>query len=286
MRVFLRYAVRETFSNLWRNRLMTLAAVLTVAVSLTLVGAALMFKQSASQASVVWEQQTKVTVWMNASAKPAEMSSIESQLKASPYIHGTCAFQTQQQSYHQALILLPESMSSVLRVQHMPSAFLCVPVVPTDASILISTFSGQPGVLTVTAPIKAIHQMQQAIRVVQYVAIALALTLLVSAIVLILNTIRLAIFARRREVSVMKLVGATNWFIRMPFISEGFMQGLFGSLVSVGLLVLLHIWYPFTGNEFHLSTQDLVGTSIVVVAVGVLIGSIGSAFAIRRFLDV
>ena len=84
----------------------------------------------------------------------------------------------------------------------------------------------------------------------------------------------------------MKLVGATNWFIRMPFISEGFMQGLFGSLVAVALLVLLHAWYPLSGNEFHLSTQDVVGTSIVVVAVGVLIGSIGSAFAIRRFLDV
>ena len=168
----------------------------------------------------------------------------------------------------------------------MPSAYLCVPSVPTDASILISTFSGQPGVYKVTAPTNAIHHMQQTIRVMQFVAITLALTLLVSAIVLILNTIRLAIFSRRREVSVMKLVGATNWFIRMPYISEGFMQGLLGSGVAVALLTALHTWYPLSGNEFHLSTSDLVGTSIVVVLVGVLIGSLGSAFAIRRFLDV
>jgi cell division transport system permease protein len=119
----------------------------------------------------------------------------------------------------------------------------------------------------------------------QIVFLVLAGVLLLSATVLILNTIRMAIFARRREVSVMKLVGATNWFIRIPYITEGFIQGFLGSAVAIGAVTALHTWYPLH-NEFQLDTSSLVGTIAVVLIVGVLIGSVGSAIAIRRFLDV
>jgi cell division transport system permease protein len=119
----------------------------------------------------------------------------------------------------------------------------------------------------------------------QIVFLALAAVLLLSALVLILNTIRMAIFSRRREVSVMKLVGATNWFIRVPYITEGFVQGLLGSAVAVVVVSALKIWYPLH-NEFALNSSALYGTVTVVLVVGVLIGSVGSAIAIRRFLDV
>ena len=199
MRVYFRYAFKETFSNLWRNRMMTIAAILTVA--------------------------------------------------------------------------------------DMPSSFRCVPVVPSDAFVVESTFSNEPGVYKVTAPEQQIRQMNKAIRILQIVFLALAAVLLLSATVLILNTIRMAIFARRREVSVMKLVGATNWFIRIPYITEGFIQGLLGSLVAVGAVTALHVWYPLH-YEFQLNTNALLGTNAVVLVVGILIGSVGSAIAIRRFLDV
>jgi len=86
-------------------------------------------------------------------------------------------------------------------------------------------------------------------------------------------------------VSVMKLVGATNWFIRIPYITEGFIQGLLGAVVAVGLVTALHTWYPLP-IEFKLNTSALLGTNAVVLIVGVVIGSVGSAIAIRRFLDV
>jgi len=86
-------------------------------------------------------------------------------------------------------------------------------------------------------------------------------------------------------VSVMKLVGATNWFIRIPYISEGFIQGLLGSVVAIVGVTALHTWYPLH-NEFALNTSKLLGTNLVVLIVGVVIGSVGSPIAIRRFLDV
>ena len=284
MRVYLRYAIKETFSNLWRNRMMTIAAVLTVAVSLSLVGAALLLKQSAAQASAQWQQGTRVTVWMQPTATAGELASVQSQLANSPLVKN-CVYFSQAQDYAEAKLLLPKSEWDVLSVSAMPSSYRCVPTVPSNAFAIETTFSNQPGVYKVTAPEQQIREMNRAIRILQVVFLALAGVLLLSATVLILNTIRMAIFARRREVSVMKLVGATNWFIRVPYITEGFIQGLLGSAVAILAVTALHTWYPLH-NEFALDTAALVGTNVVVLVVGVAIGSIGSAIAIRRFLDV
>ena len=284
MRVYLRYAFKETFTNLWRNRMMTVAAVLTVAVSLSLVGSALLLKQSAAQASAQWQQGTRVTVWMQPNASSSEIDSVKTQLASMPIVKD-CQFFTQAQDYQQAKTLLPADEWSVLTPSATPSSFRCVPTVPTDAFTVQSTFTNQPGVYQVTAPEQQIRQMNHAIRILQIVFLALAAVLLLSATVLILNTIRMAIFSRRREVSVMKLVGATNWFIRVPFITEGFIQGLLGSAVAILAVTALHTWYPLH-NEFALNASALLGTNTVVLVVGVVIGSVGSAIAIRRFLDV
>jgi cell division transport system permease protein len=284
MRVYLRYALKETFGNLWRNRMMTIAAVLTVAVSLSLVGAALFLKQSAAQASVAWQQGTRVTVWMQPNASTNEIATIQSQLADLPIVK-SCVYYTKQQDFQEALKLLPQSEANVLTVADIPSSFRCVPTVPANAFVVESTFTSQPGVYSVTAPDQQIREESHTIRILQIVFLALAGVLFLSASVLILNTIRMAIFSRRREVSVMKLVGATNWFIRIPFITEGFIQGLLGSVVAILAVTALHTWYPLH-NVYVLSTSALIGTNAVVLIVGVVIGSVGSAIAIRRFLDV
>ncbi|MGA7835513.1 MAG: permease-like cell division protein FtsX [Acidimicrobiales bacterium] len=284
MRVYFRYAFKETLSNLWRNRMMTVAAVLTVAVSLSLVGSALLLKQSAAQASVEWQQGTRVTIWMQPTASLSEISSVNSQLHTMPIVKN-CTYFTQAQDYQQAKKLLPQDEWTVLKVADVPSSFQCVPVVPSDTFAVESTFNHGPGIYEVTGPNQQIKSMNKVIRVLQIVFLALAAVLLLSAMVLILNTIRMAIFSRRREVSVMKLVGATNWFIRIPYITEGFIQGFLGSVVAILAVTALHTWYPLH-NEFTLNTSALLGTNAVVLIVGVVIGSVGSGIAIRRFLDV
>ena len=122
----------------------------------------------------------------------------------------------------------------------------------------------------------------------------LAIGVMVGAIALIVNTIQLAIFARRREVAVMKLVGATNWFIRVPFMLEGLIQGDRGR--HRGLrphLFVRNTIASFVGNETVLGTRQLFVTSheaivtgLILLGVGALVGVFGSAFAIRRFLAV
>ncbi len=150
---------------------------------------------------------------------------------------------------------------------------------------------------SVKYPGQQIKTMQSVIRILQWVFLSVAVVLLLSASVLILNTIRMAIFARRREVSVMKLVGATNWFIRLPFMAEGLIQGLAGAGVAV--LVVLALYFGIgldttktaanQGNiiaQMSLGGWEVAGTCILVAVVGVVVGVVGSAFAVRRFLDV
>jgi cell division transport system permease protein len=291
---FSQYVVKETTTNLWRNRVTTVAAIFTVMVSLFLVGGSLILGQGASNAEIKWQQGTLVTVWMAPSATAQEIDAIRSQLDAFPYVHD-CYYQTQAQDYEEAKHLLTPTELSVLKPELLPSSHRCVPNQPQDARLVMDKFSGQPGVQVVTAPTQALKNQQRTIAIAQWSVLVIASVLLVSSAVLILNTIRMAIFARKREVAVMKLVGATNWFIRVPFIFEGLIQGLIGSLMAGGLLWagewFWHSraanWAPDTlGSQMLLSSWQLIWCELIVIFLGMVIGSIGSAIAIRRFLDV
>jgi cell division transport system permease protein len=293
--VSLEYVVRETGANLWRNRLMTIAAVLTVAVSLSLVGAALLLRQGSANATGTLERGTKVTVWMNPEATSQQINAVKTQLAQLNYVVQPCEYWNKSRNFSEARHLLPSDVIAATTVNEMPTSYWCTPVALSDAAQVVRTFSGTPGVKAVTEPQQAIHNEETAINVIKWVFVIIAIVLIVSAAVLILNTIRMAIFARRREVSVMKLVGATNWFIRVPFMTEGLLQGLLGSLLAAGVVWLLYALINTWGgaktssNVFttiQTSTSQMIVTNVVVIIVGGLIGTIGSAIAIRRFLDV
>jgi cell division transport system permease protein len=289
------YVARETASNLWRNRLMTIAAVLTVAVSLTLVGAALLLRQGAANASGQWERGTQVTVWMQPNADKQEIHAVSTQLAQLNYVRQPCAYWDKARNFAEAKKILPSDVTAATNESEFPTSFWCTPVALSDASQVIATFKGTAGVDTVTAPLQQIHTEEKVINVLKWVLLGVAVVLIISAAVLILNSIRMAIFSRRREVSVMKLVGATNWFIRVPYMSEGLIQGLLGSAISAGAVYILYLFINHAGggsdssnvfSAMHMTGWEVFSTDIVVVFVGVLIGSLGSAIAIRRFLDV
>jgi cell division transport system permease protein len=289
------YVVRETASNLWRNRLMTIAAVLTVAVSLSLVGAALLLRQGSANATGTLERGTQVTVWMEPNANAQEISAVGTELSQLNYVVQPCVYWNKARNFSEARRLLPSDVFQATTEAEMPTSYWCTPVALSDAAQVVHTFSGTAGVLSVTEPQQTIHNEETVINVSKWVCLAIAIVLIVSAAVLILNTIRMAIFARRREVSVMKLVGATNWFIRIPFMSEGLLQGLIGSLLAAVVVYFVYLFINHEGGgktssniftAMHMSGSEVLLTNVVVVIVGMAIGSIGSAIAIRRFLDV
>jgi cell division transport system permease protein len=148
-----------------------------------------------------------------------------------------------------------------------------------------------PGVDKVNDGKKISHRILQVAHVIEVVFTVATLVLLIASILLISNTIRLSIFSRRREIEVMKLVGATNWFVRGPFMLEGLICGLFGSLLAVFFLVLgkaiaLPSILPHLSGDSDVRALSFPLTALILIGMGLGLGAIGSGLTIRRFLQV
>src|SRR5438445_320946 len=168
-----------------------------------------------------------------------QMSAIEHQLRAMPEVKRV-RFVSKDAAYAEFKKLFANSpdMVETVTADNLPPSFRVVPKAAEQVESIGEPFRNRPGVYRVVYAEKQVKTLLKVTRALQLGILVIALVLLVSASVLILNTIRMAIFARRREVAVMKLVGATNWFIRVPFMFEGLLQGLVGAGVAFAAVYL------------------------------------------------
>ncbi|HEX7276470.1 MAG TPA: permease-like cell division protein FtsX [Acidimicrobiales bacterium] len=297
MAVNLSYVARETVSNLRRNISMASAALLTVAVSLTLVGGALLVKRGVDRATVQWKDNVELSIFMKPEASAPESEAIDRQLKAMPevkryhYVSKPEAFE----EFRKIFANEPDVRDS-LTVEQIPPSYRVVPKQAEQTKLIGERFRDTAGVFRVSYAKEEVDALVSVTNFLQIMLWAVAAVLLAAASLLILNTIRMAIFARRREVAVMKLVGATNWFIRIPFMLEGLIQGLAGAALAYGVVWigrdLIQSRITEARNDIQLFKQflvtsgDVAGTGVLLLIVGVLVGTVGSALAVSRFLDV
>jgi cell division transport system permease protein len=290
------YVTRETVTNLRRNVLMTGAAILTVAVSLALVGGALLVKQAVDNATVQWKGGVELSVFMKPDVQQNEADGLDSELRAMPEVK-RIRFVSQADAYDEFKKMFAGSPDMVdsLTPDKMPPSFRVVPKQAEQVEVIGERFRNRPGVLDIEYAKDTVKALLSITRILQVVMWTIALVLLLAAALLILNTIRMAIYARRREVAVMKLVGATNWFIRIPFMFEGLVQGLAGAAAAVAVIwagsnVLRHsitrAKHLDLLHQFVVTNNEVLGTAIFLVVVGVVVGALGSAVAVSRFLDV
>ncbi|MBW3614823.1 MAG: permease-like cell division protein FtsX [Actinobacteria bacterium] len=293
MAISVDYVVRETATNLRRNLLMTTAAILTVAVSLSLVGAALLLRQGVTRATLQWQGGVELSIFLNPDIATTQRDGIKAQLDAMPEVRRV-AYVDQEAAYtefKQMFANSPDMVESV-SAKDLPPSFRVVPRQPELTEIVGQRFNKREGVKEVVYAEDMVETLINFTDFLQNVIFAVAGVLLLSAALLILNTIRMAIFARRREVAVMKLVGATNWFIRVPFMLEGMVQGVVGAAASFLMLVVSRglIASALEGNQlieqFVVSSADVMGTGFFILGMGALVGGAGSALAVSRFLDV
>jgi cell division transport system permease protein len=292
------YAFRETGSNLRRNFTLTAASLITVVVSLTLVGVSLLIRQAVDNALVRWKGGVEFIVFMKPDATADQLAAVNRDLDENPQVKSV-RFVDKPEAYEEFKTLFPDSpeLTESLQIEQMPPSYRVVPL--TDDSTVVGAlgtqFEGKPGVFAVEYSKEALDWLRSISRFLGVGLIIAAGVLLVAAVLLIWNTIRTAIFARRREVEVMKLVGATNWFIRVPFMLEGLVQGIVGAIAAcVGVWSLNAFWKSrvIDGIEQEqlkalvVSAGELQFVFIVVLVVGALAGAIGSAVAVTRYLQV
>lgn len=293
MALRLNYFVDETVSNLRRNLLLTLAAVSTVAISLLLLGVVMVGGQILNKMVSSWEGKVEMSVFLRDEITPEQQNQLQSDMEGMPEVD-TLFYESKEDAYTEYQRMFEDSPAITENVdpEALPASFRVKLTDPNLAEPVAARVQGQPGVDEVQFGGEAMKRLLQFTNVVRTVlVIAIALTL-GAAILLIANTIRLGIYARRKEIGIMKLVGATNWFIRVPFIFEGAVQAALGALVAaafiwagkvVGLDRMQEVvmFLPVTvGNG------EILRVFLILLGAGIGIGVFGSTLALRRFLEV
>ena len=295
------YAVRETWASFRRNLTLTAAAILTYAVSLLLVGTTFLIQRAFENLLVQWRGDVEMIVFVRSDASAEQITLIDSVLRASPTIIDVSklTYLNKSESYEEAKrIFVGDPVTlSLLTPESIPTQFKVVPL--SDDPTLVRSLSDQyrtlPGVEAVALAEDEFQVISTLSNFIRVVTLVMSLVLLAVAVGLIWNTIRTAMFARRREIEVMKLVGATNWFIRIPFMLEGLLQGLLGGIVSCGgLWALNSAWSsgvasfkPGTGiSSLIVPSSYLTSVMLILLGIGAVVGAVGSAIAATRFLDV
>ena len=295
------YAFREMWASFRRNLTLTAAAILTSAIALLLVGTTLLIQRAFENLLVQWKGDVAMIVFVRSDATPEQIALIDESIRSAPTIINVDKLQylDKTQTYEEAKRIFagdPVTLS-LLTPENIPSEFKVVPLTQDPALVrsLRKQYRSLPGVEDVALAEDEFEVISTLSKFVRTVTLVMSLVLLVVAVGLIWNTIRTAMFARRREIEVMKLVGATNWFIRVPFMLEGLLQGLIGAVVSCGgLWALNSAWTngvagfkPGTGiSSLVVPSGYLSGVMVVILIIGALAGAIGSAIAASRFLDV
>jgi cell division transport system permease protein len=297
--VKLDYVARETATNLRRNITLTIAAIMTVAVSLALFGSTLLVRQGVDNVSERWSDGIEVIAFLKSDVTQDQRDAIESFIDDNPDV-GDWHYVDLDASKAEALRLFERNEAMRTKIENgtrIPDSYRLSPQ-SKETNLMKSLgqqLAGQPGVLQVTDETESVKTVTAVSEFAQRAMLVVGVGLLVAALLLILNAIRMAMFARRREIEVMKLVGATNWFIRVPFMLEGIIQGLVGALIALGAVAALdramtsaaqNKDYQAIMEGFVASSMEFRLTAIVVVLLGVTIGAAGSGWALSRFLKV
>ena len=292
------YISREVGINLTRNISLTLATIATVAVSLTLVGTAVLISRGVEDAQQQFQGGVEFIVFMNPNATDAQIEAVRTELDDNPQVRDA-EFCDQQCAYEefQELFADDPALANSVTPEILPPSFRVKPVdADSDAvEALGEVFTQEPGVREVAFSSEAIKQVEGFYKFLSSRSYVAAFLLVIAATLLVLNTIQMAIFNRRRDIEVMKLVGATNWFIRVPFMLEGLIQGLLGAVLAVAFtrFFIRDLEGQAQGGDaagilatFDVSSADYTFATIVLIAAGAAVSLIGSGIAVSRFLKV
>jgi cell division transport system permease protein len=285
--------VSEAFRSIGANISTSFAATMTVLIGMFLLGLLIALGTWVVSWSEHVKDQLEVKVFFVDDVTPKQVNAVGAFLRTDERIKDY-QFVTRTEALERMRKKYPE-LTADLPTNPLPASYEITPrraeeVKELSAALRAQKFAGVERVKDGQQTSKRILQVARVIEVVFVVAVAV---LLVASVLLIANTIRLSIFARRREIEVMKLVGATNWFVRGPFMVEGLLCGFAGAFAAVILLLLgKEIALPaILGEIDSTSSADVRAlgfslTALILVVVGLAVGAVGSGLTLRRYLKV
>ena len=286
----IRFFLGEVQRSFTRNAGMQITAIGTVAVTIVMLGAFLYVRAALIRVSSQVFDQVKISAYADSTATTAQEDDIRTALAKDPRILSV-AFVPKKQGLAQMRQLFKGQIdTSLLTENPLPDMFRIRVRDAQEVPAVARRVARIPHIADVEYGREVVQRLLQVAAVMRRVGIAVIVLFLVVAGIIISNTIRLTVFARRREISIMQLVGATNMYIRMPFICEGLLAGLAGSALAVGALALARVSLmpkiALALPWLQISSVSIDMTTIILelFAVGAAVGVIASWFAVGRYL--
>lgn len=286
------YFFRETTSGLRRNGLVAFAAISTTFIALLLFGLALLISR---QVSLMIEQTTgnvEVAVYLTDPVNPDTVRSLTETLNELPVVKDVF-FETKEMACERFKILFRDQPALVNNVDcdALPASLRVSLEDPEQYAQVQAVLQGQPGIDQIVDQSAFLDRLFSITRVFRVGVLLVAFVMLISAAILIANTVRMGLFARRKEIGIMKLVGATNWRIRIPFLIEGVFESLIGAAAAIMFLFGLKVAFInplYDQIQFvpWIINRDVIAVIPWLLIAGVMVALIAGLVGMRRFLDV
>ena len=293
------FFLREAMRAVRRNAAPSFAALATVVVTMLVLGVFIPIVQATNSAANSVRGRVLVDVYMKTNATAADETRVRGELLAIPHVKSV-QFESKQSAYAQQSKVDPQAYQ-LLGTNPLPDTFHVIPDNPANVlsvrNALTPTTPGggtgtiDPAIQSVSNKKNDTKKILEVTNLVTITAAVHTVLLVLASVLLIANTIRLSLYARRREVEVMKLVGATDWFIRWPFVIEGVVVGALGALVAIGVLGITKVALldPLANNWTLIAAPRTLAFSALVailLGAGVMVSALGSGLSLRRFLQV
>jgi cell division transport system permease protein len=286
-----RYYFRETFASVWRNGWLSLASVGTVTVSLFILGCSLLLVLNTSKLANALESMLEINVFLENDLEKEQVKQMNEKIRFLPGV-AEVEFVSKEQALEKMRQSIGADKLEGLDDNPLPDAFRVKTYDPQQVPQVageIAKLAGVNEVLYGQGLIERLLTITRGIRLAGWVTMVI---LGIAAIFLISTTIRVSVFSRRNEISIMKFLGATNWFVRFPFLFEGMLLGLAGAFLAV---VIIYYGYLYMIREIGTlmpfvpmvnQVNEIFPVFAYLMGLGLVIGAAGSAFSVRRFLNV
>ncbi|MFD2369345.1 permease-like cell division protein FtsX [Brevibacillus sp. GCM10020057] len=289
--------VREGVKNLGRNGWMSFASISAVTITLFILGVFLILAMNVNYFAQTVEKQVEIRVFLDVLATKENVAQVEQNIKAIPKVD-TVTFIPKDEGLKQFKESLGEKaylFDGLEKDNPLPDTFVVKTKDPKDTSVVAAQIKKLEYVKNLNYGEGTVEKLFAWTGAIRNVGIAFIIGLGFTAMFLIANTIKLTIVARRREIEIMKLVGATNWFIRWPFFVEGLLMGIIGALIPTAMLTVGY-YYLLDGIQSSFEAAQLFKllplfplvyqVALALIAIGAFIGIWGSLVSVRRFLRV
>jgi cell division transport system permease protein len=287
-----KYILSEVMVGLWRNVTMTVAMIITMAVSLTMLGASLVLYQQIDAMKGYYYDKVEVSIFLRNDITQDQQQALADQLKADPLVKQPVTFETKDQAYkkfQQQFKDAPDLIKAT-KPDSLPASFRVQLNDPNQYQKIYDSYNGKEGIDEIVDQRRLLAKVFGVLGAAQNMALAVAIIQGIAALLLVGNTIQVAAYSRRREVAVMKLVGASNWFIQSPFVLEAMFAGIIGAVVASLGLIAAKIWLidgtlkPLTSLLTPVPWERIYLMAPILIGIGAVFSAVTGWFTLRFYI--